>query len=157
MIRRERIRRTRQGTYKLRIPGEERELLRTLPGQMRDLLGTDDPSLRRLFPPAYVADEHAEFESEYKRFMSGDLENRHRRALDVMEATVDADTLTEEEAAEWLAALNELRLVLGTRLDVSEETFDTELEPDDPRTPGLALYSYLSWLQEQVVEALSSD
>lgn len=157
MLGRDRIRRARGGEVKLRLPIEERELLRSLPGQLRQLFGTDDPSLRRLFPPAYVADEHAEHEAEYQRYMGGDLQDRHIRALDVMEKTVDADTLTDEEAGEWLAALNELRLVLGTRLDVSEETFDHELEADDPAAPGLALYSYLSWLQEQLVDALSRD
>ena len=150
-----RVRRARNGQFKLRLPADERELLRALPAQLREMIGTNDPSLRRLFPPAYVEDAHAEFQSEYQRLMGSDIEARHVRALDVMEATVDADVLSEEEATEWLAALNELRLVLGTRLDVSEETFEAELDPDDPATPGLALYSYLSWLQEQVVAALS--
>ena len=47
-----RIRRTRKGTFALNIPREERDALRSLPGQLRDLLATDDPALERLFPPA---------------------------------------------------------------------------------------------------------
>ena len=40
-------------------------------------------------------------------------------------------------------------------LDVTEEmSFD--LDPDDPRTPELAVYAYLSWLQEQLVEAIAA-
>ena len=63
--------------------------------------------------------------------------------------------LTAEELAAWLRGLNELRLVLGTRLDVTEET-DFELELDSSeRGHELAVYAYLTWLQEQFVEALS--
>ena len=44
----------KRGGYTLNLPPEERELLRTLPGQFREVLQTGDPSLRRLFPPAYT-------------------------------------------------------------------------------------------------------
>ena len=68
---------------------------------------------------------------------------------------LDRDRLSAEEADTWLRALNDLRLVLGTRLDVQEDTFAAELRSDDPRAPALAVYAYLSWIQEQLVEALS--
>ena len=65
--------------------------------------------------------------------------------------------LTAEEADAWLRGLNDLRLVLGTRLDVTEET-DFELELDSgERGRELAVYGYLTWLQEQFVEALSPE
>jgi hypothetical protein len=51
--------------------------------------------------------------------------------------------------------LNDLRLVLGTRLDVTEE-MDFDLDPSDPSAAELAVYAYLSWLQEQLVEALAA-
>ena len=43
-----RVQRDRKGGYRLKLPQEERELLRSLPDQMRDVLQTDDPALRRL-------------------------------------------------------------------------------------------------------------
>jgi hypothetical protein len=46
--------------------------------------------------------------------------------------------------------------VLGTRLDITEDFYAAGIDRDDPRAPELALYSYLSWLQEQAVAALSS-
>jgi hypothetical protein len=73
-----------------------------------------------------------------------------------MTQTIDAEELEEEQLTGWMAALNDLRLVLGTRLDVSEDMWDEELDPNDPRAPALGLYGYLGWLQEQVVEALAS-
>ena len=144
------------GALKLRLRAEERDLLRRLPGQLRELLSDapDDPALERLFPPAYASDP--EHEEEYRRLMGDELRSRHLAALAVLEETVDADRLTAEQAAGWLAALNDLRLVLGTRLDVSEEMLGDDVDPEDPDAPALALYGYLSWLQDQVVEALAS-
>ena len=154
---RSRIKRARGGGFEVRLQPEERELLRTLPGQLRELLsaGDDgDPSLRRLFPPAYVSDH--EHEDEYRRLMGPDLREHRLQAVDIMEATVDRERLDEAELAAWLSALNDLRLVIGTRLDVSEDMDMEAIEPSDPRAPGLALYGYLSWLEEQVVGALAS-
>ena len=52
-----------------------------------------------------------------------------------------------------MTALNDLRLVLGTRLDVSEDT--VEVEPDDDDAPAYAVYGYLSYLLGEVVDALA--
>ena len=151
-----RIKRARDGSFEVRLEPDERDLLRTLPGQLRELLSegeADDPSLRRLFPPAYVSDQ--EHQDEYQRLMGPDLRDHHLQAIDIMEDTVDRERLDEAELAAWLSALNDLRLVIGTRLDVSED-MDMEVPPSDPRAPGLALYGYLSWLEEQIVTALAS-
>ena len=148
-----RIRRTRRGRFELRLPPQERDVLRTLPGQLRDLLATDDPSLVRLRPPAYAEDPEAE--EEYRHLVGEDLTAARLRALEVMERTVDARELDEEELSAWLGALNDLRLVLGTRLEVSEDTDIFDIPPEDPIAAQYAVYAYLGWLQEQAVEALA--
>jgi hypothetical protein len=152
-----RVKRTRSGQFQLRLPPEERQLLRDLPGQLRELLEDDpeDPALRRLFPPAYT--QEMDLQAEYRQLMSSDLTQSHLSALAVMEETVDAEILTQEQAAGWLSAINDLRLVLGTRLDVTEEMAGEEVDPSDPRAPMLTVYGYLSWLEEQMVEALASS
>ena len=149
-----RIERTRRGDFRLRLSREERELLRTLPRELGSLLASDpaDPALRRLFPPAYPDDD--EGEAEYRRLMDGELLEGRRAALRVLEETADRERLREDELEAWLGAVNDLRLVLGTRLGVTEELYERELDPRDPRAPDLAVYIYLSWLQEQLVEAL---
>jgi Domain of unknown function (DUF2017) len=152
---RKRIQRTGRSSYRLRLPARERDVLRTLPEQLRELLGTDDPTLARLFPPAYPDDPKAA--GEYDELMREELLAGHLEALRVMEETVDAERLDERELSAWLGALNDLRLVLGTRLGVTEETYGTPLSPGDPRAPELALYGYLSWLQEEAVDALATD
>ena len=150
------IERARDGSYVLSLQPWERDLLRSLPGQLRDLLTSDpdDPALERLYPPAYVDDD--ERNEEYRRLMRGDLTSRRMTAIDVMEATVDEPVLDEEQLVAWMGAINDLRLVLGTRLDVTEEPLEDQVGEDDPRAPALALYSYLGFLQEHVVEALAS-
>lgn len=132
---------------------EEREVLRALPGQLREILDTDDPSLRRLHPPAYEDDP--EREAEYRRLVRDDLLRQRLQALGVMEATIDAGTLDQEQMTAWLAAINDIRLVLGTRLDVTEEMYEESIPSEDPRSAIFALYQYLGLLEEQVVAALA--
>jgi hypothetical protein len=78
-------------------------------------------------------------------------------ALQVVEETAGADHLSGEQLEAWLGALETLRLFLGTQLDITEESYYQALDPDDPEAPALALYGYLSWLQEQAVAALSTE
>ncbi len=67
--------------------------------------------------------------------------------------TAARDRLTAEELDAWLRALTDLRLALGTRLEVTEETYEREIDPRDPEAYELSVFAYLSWLQEQAVEA----
>ncbi len=152
-----RIQRDRNGGYRLRLPRAERELLASLPSQLRELLkdGSGDPALRRLFPPAYLEDTEAD--DEYRRLMREELLDGKLAALRIVEETAFAERLDAEELAAWLGALESLRLYLGTLLDVTEESYESAPDPNDPDAPMVALYGYLSWLQEQTVEALSGE
>jgi len=49
------IQRDRKGGYKLRLPPYERELLRSLPAQFREVLQTDDPSAPALALDGYLS------------------------------------------------------------------------------------------------------
>ena len=149
------IRRQRDGRYRVRLDPAVRALLKSVPEQLLPVLGTDDPMVRRLHPPAYVGDDNAEAEAEYRQLVGGVLENHHRQALDTLIATADADTLSAEELNGWLAAVGSIRLVLGTRLDVSEDM--AEPGADDPRLPEFALYQLLSVLQETIIEVLAAE
>jgi Domain of unknown function (DUF2017) len=152
---RRRISRTRSGTYALRLPAQERELIENLVEQLRDLLtaSTDDPSVRRLFPTAYHDD--AERDREYQQLVRDELLERRLSAITTVEETARADEVDEEQLTGWLTALNDLRLVLGTRLDVSEDQDD--LDEDDPHAPAMAVYGYLSVLLTDAVDALAED
>lgn len=155
LLPRPRIQRTRSGEIRLRLPEGEREILRDLPRQLRALLDEGDEDLVRLFPPAHPDDPASN--AEYDRLVRGELLAGKRRALAIVEETLDADRLDEEQLAAWVGALEDLRLVLGTRLDVTEETYLAPPDPRDPRAGELALFAYLTWLQEQAVQALGSS
>ena len=143
----------RDGRFGLRLGEGERVLLRTLYDDLADLLvDPDDPAVRRLFPPAHADPES---EEQYRLLVRDQLVSGRAEALDIVRATLSEKTLSAEEADAWLRGLNDLRLVLGTRLDVTEETdFERELDTSE-RGRELAIYAYLTWLQEQFVEALS--
>jgi hypothetical protein len=152
-----RVKRLRGGRFALRITGAERDILRSLPAQLRELLtGQDvgaDPDLRRLFPPAYPDDPQKA--AEYDGMVRDDLMAERLAAIEVMERTIDSDRLSEDELLAWLSAINDLRLVLGTRLDVQEDLSELDVHQGDPRAESLALYAYLSILEEDAVAALS--
>jgi hypothetical protein len=149
-----RIKRNRSGEFELRLPPEEREVLRSLPGQMRDALelGNADPAVARLNPSACPDDEKVD--EEYRELMGEQLNEGRLQALATLEESVDEGRLDEEQAMAWMRAINDVRLLLGTRLDVSEDPNDRKVAADDPRASAFALYDYLSLLTQELVEAL---
>jgi len=143
----------RDGTFRVRLPSDERDVLAALPGQLREALDADEPTLYRLFPPAHADDDAAN--AEYTSLVGASLLDGKLRALEHLERTAHADTLTEDDLGAWLGGLESLRLALGTQLDVREESYGP-LDTTDPDAPRLALYHWLSWLQEEVVQALAT-
>ncbi|WP_432068397.1 DUF2017 domain-containing protein [Streptomyces sp. C10-9-1] len=134
-----------------------------------------DPALARLFPEAYQGpgadrtDEELRARSaEFRRFTEADLRTRKRedalavvRSLDALTPAGDGGAVLElraEDCRHWLGALNDLRLTIGTRLEVGDEDDNEELYrlPDeDPRKPMVMAYLWLGALQETLVETLS--
>ncbi|MER5359610.1 DUF2017 domain-containing protein [Streptomyces sp. NPDC002785] len=130
-----------------------------------------DPALARLFPEAY-GDEDSELRAasaEFRRFTENDLRTRKRkdaltvvRTLDALSVTEDGDAvleLTGDQCRNWLGALNDLRLTIGTRLEVSDDDEGEagslyRLPDSDPRKPMVMAYLWLGALQETLVETL---
>ncbi len=150
---RRRVRRTRGGGYALNLPTEERAVVARLLAELRDVLaaGPDDPRLRRLYPTAYPDDPVKE--AEFRHLVHDELVASRLEALALVEATLEADGLDEEQLGAWMQAVNALRLVLGTALDVSEEDDIWAVDPDDPEATSRALYAYLGLLLEEIVQA----
>ena len=149
------IERTATGDFLLRLGPEERGLLRRLSAELEELLAAEpeDPSLRRLRPRAY---EDEEVEREFRSLMGAELESLRLENLRGLAETAGRDRLDAEELDRWLAALNDLRLVLGTRLDVTEDQFADGFDPSAPHAYELAVYAFLTWLQEAAIDAASS-
>ncbi|MFG2528104.1 DUF2017 domain-containing protein [Streptomyces sp. NPDC048516] len=131
-----------------------------------------DPVLARLFPDAYGGpdlvpdDDVRAAAAEFRRYTENDLRARKRedalaliRALDGLAPAGDSALLRLDpgECRRWLGALNDLRLAIGTRLEVTDEEDGGELLrlPDsDPRKPMVMAYLWLGGLQETLVESL---
>lgn len=130
----------------------------------------EDPVLRRLFPNAYRGDEEAA--GEFRRFTEGALRDGKARAaatvIDVLEEaglppepteediTIDVE-LDQETALVWMRSFTDLRLALGTRLEVEEgdEDYWYSLPDEDPRAQAHHIYEWLGFLQETLVSSVS--
>ena len=149
------IKRRRDGRYVLRLDANARIVLANLAAQLPEALASRDPMVRRLFPPAYTADDQTAAERDYRELVDTALVNHHTLSLETLVATAEADSLSEEEFGAWLDAIGSLRLVLGTRLDVHE---DMEApDPQDPMATEYELYAFLGELQYLMVEILAED
>ncbi|MEY2461431.1 MAG: hypothetical protein QOG30_3261, partial [Acidimicrobiaceae bacterium] len=141
------VRRTRDGTFELRLSDDERDLIASLAGQLRELLvGDETDGLERLFPPGYADDPDRE--QEYQQLTHDELLTKRLASVDVVEETLTHTTLDEAQLSAWMGAVNDLRLVLGTRLDVTEDMDDIEL--DDPRAPAFHVYHYLTYVLSEI-------
>ncbi|GAA2959980.1 MULTISPECIES: DUF2017 domain-containing protein [Streptomyces] len=133
-----------------------------------------DPALARLFPDAYgdADKELREASAEFRRFTEIDLRGRKREDALVVVRTLDALqpvgeegavlTLDAEDCRHWLGSLNDLRLTIGARLEVSDEDEGQggslyRLPDSDPRKPMVMAYLWLGALQETLVETLMPE
>jgi hypothetical protein len=149
----------------LTLAPEEAALLRGLPDELRTVLetGPDDPAHDRLFPRAYTDPTEEVAERQWQEMVHPDLLRDRLDALATMTATLDAATpgkrkgslevaLDPDGARAWLGSLNDARLALGVRLDITEE--ERAVDRDDPRAPAFAAYAWLTWLQGELIEVL---
>jgi len=144
---------SRQGRFVVRLDSRERDLIRQLLRELRELLalGPDDPRVRRLYPAAYADDE--KLEDEYRALTREELQGGRLASVDAVEATLDKDILTLEELTAWMQAVNSLRLVLGTMLDVTDDEQELAFDANDPNARTMALYGYLGGLLDEIVDA----
>ncbi len=157
MFGRRRFERTSDGTIRVRLGDDDRQVMEWLLPQLRSSLvggvtaeGEVADPLRRLFPTAHPEDPDAE--SGYRRLMRDQLLAGRLDALDAVEATLDAERLDEEQADQWMGVVNDLRLTIGTVLDVSEDD-DVEIDPADPDAPAWFAYDYLTGVLAELVDA----
>jgi hypothetical protein len=143
------------GRYRLRLDAGERRLVRGLCEELGELIRADDAGVARLFPPGSRDDEEAA--KEFAKLVHPGLREQRLASLDVVARSLDSDTLSQEEAEAWCGALNDLRLVLGERLGVTEDLDLGALALlRHPQARELALYGWLTAVQSAAVEALAS-
>jgi len=131
---------------------DERSMLVDLAEQFRSVLATDaDPDLRRLYPAAYADD--AERDADYAELVHDDLLRTRLDAIESLVESASEPSIDDEQLAAWMQVLNGLRLLLGTRLDVSEQD---QFDPEAPDAPSRALITWLGFLLEEAVESAAA-
>ncbi|MDA3022857.1 MAG: DUF2017 domain-containing protein [Actinomycetota bacterium] len=170
--------RTRTGRTVLRVDEMEKAVLTSLAEQMIAfvapneatestdplalIVGIDevaetpsDPALARMFPAAYRDDDEAA--GDFRRFTERDL--RATKIANSSNVAVclkrhgEKIVLTADEALCWLGFLNDTRIAIGTRLEITEENHDdlAKLPEDDPRAGLFDVYDWLTFLQDSLV------
>jgi len=171
-------------SYLLDVSESERDVLINLSGQLIEILAErvdaaqsdplakmigitghdsppDDEVLLRLLPNAYADPVDA---SEFRRYTESDLRTKKaQHAMQVRSQLMEMENgtilLDSEGALAWLGAINDIRLALGVRLKVDENSHERLelLSTEDPMHAVFAVYSWLGWLQESLVLALMED
>jgi hypothetical protein len=139
----------------------EADLLRRLTAEMETLLsseaGGEDAVIDRLFPDAY---ESPEDESAFREIVGDDLRRHKLDALSDVRSALGkrgAATITfsEGDPGTWLTVLTDMRLAIGTKLDVTEESMSQELELDRPTSSSMLVLHWLGWMQESILKAIA--
>ena len=181
----EMFRPTRDGGASVRLSAGEATLLRTLVVPVMELLGgrggveddpdsvlddlekffqqdtpeaPEDPVLARLLPDAYQDDPEAA--GEFRKYTESSLREAKKyfaqTLLDTLPPNGGRVKLTGDQARDWLRALNDVRLMFGVRLEVTEDFEDqlAALGPEDPKVAAFEVYGWLGAVQESLVQAL---
>jgi hypothetical protein len=118
----------------------------------------DDPVLARLLPDAYQEDPEAA--GEFRKYTESSLREAKKyfaqTLLDTLPPSGGRVRLTGDQARDWMRALNDVRLMFGVRLEVTED-FEEQLAalaPDDPKVAAFEVYGWLGAVQESLVRAL---
>ena len=111
-----------------------------------------DPAVLRLFPDGYGTPEEA---AEFRRYTEGPLRQAKVETIQVMRQSLEFDPVVIDAAvaSAWLRTLNDLRLFLGTRLEITANEDEVmERVEADPQT--YAVYEFLGWLQQSLLEQI---
>jgi hypothetical protein len=161
------VHRERGGRIVVRLEPVEAETLVAVASDLRTVLeegSADDPVSQRLFPRAYLDPTEEDAETQWEALVQPDL---LRSRLDALGAVTDSlraaepnrkglveIELDEEHQAQWLGVLNDARLALGTALEITEDAELDHYAADDPKRGPFLLYSALTALQGELVDAL---
>jgi Domain of unknown function (DUF2017) len=146
------------GTFLINLTPDERATLSGFVDQLESLLKADlsDERLKRLYPVAYHDD--VEKDAEYQGYMRDELTQSRAAAIDTVRSMLTSEeSVTTAQLMAFMTVLNNLRLVLGTLLDVGEDTDEDDFEEDHPLSGQYQLYGYLGWLLEWTIATVSGQ
>ena len=162
------------------VTGNHSDPLMNLFGSTGNDSPPDDPVLRRLLPNAYQDERDA---AEFRRYTEYGLREKKRSAAHLVyeslipseeewnfDKPIDKSTfkilIDSQDIQSWLTTLNDLRLALAVRLGIGERSSEIKEESNthqkfelmtdnDPMKAVYAVYSWLGWLQQSLLEVLT--
>lgn len=175
------ISRSDAGRIVARLSGQEKAALRSLAAQIVEfvapaphasadplaaMVGIEpevqpprDAALMRLLPDAYPDDVQAAH--DFRRYTERSLREMkmaHARAVAAsLEQSGEKVVLSDADVDSWLGFLNDARLTIGTRLEITGDDDDLDdLDEDDPRFDWAQIYGWLTYLQDALLQALTT-
>jgi hypothetical protein len=143
------------GGVDVELPDDVRDLLASLARQLVELIddpdAAKDPGLQRLFPPASIDDPMEAL--GFEQLMGDALRAGKREAAAVLRATARATHLDAEETLAWMRCINDIRLVVGSRLNIQEDTDVEALFEDELMEQAAVTYVALTELVEMLARA----
>ncbi|OFJ55001.1 hypothetical protein BEL07_04395 [Mycolicibacterium grossiae] len=128
----------------------------------------EDDTMRRLLPDFYRPAREHPAGSGTAESLNAALRSLHepeiidakrqaaQRLLDTLPASGGKFDLSEDDAHCWAAAVNDVRLALGTMLEIGPDGPD-RLPPEHPMAGHLDVYQWLTVLQEYLVLGLMNS
>lgn len=164
------VHRNKAGTFTVTLDLASAQVLGDLPRRLKNVLErTDvrDKVVARLFPRAHA--NPAE-DAEYRRLLGDELLQRKLESVRVFEQTLAQMSparswprknvslqIRPEDFTAWLGFVNDMRLVIGTELDITEDGWNTRIDPNDPQAEDYFLLEYLGWLEDSLLRACSDS
>jgi hypothetical protein len=143
------------GGVDVELPDDVRDLLASLARQLVELIddpnAAKDPGLQRLFPPASIDDPMEAL--GFEQLMGDALRAGKREAAAVLRATARATHLDAEETLAWMRCINDIRLVVGSRLNIQEDTDVEALFENELMEQAAVTYVALTELVEMLARA----
>ncbi|HWL65310.1 MAG TPA: DUF2017 family protein [Actinomycetota bacterium] len=146
-------------SIKLIFEEEEASLLVRLLTEMGTLVADDrqGPITERLFPRTY---EDEKDQAKYDELIGDQLRAVKLESIGKVRTALDGSEdgtvlIPPSDVDAWLAGLTDTRVALGTRLQVTEEVMQKDLDPEDPEAPALSVLHWLGWVQESILKELN--
>lgn len=142
---------------------DESDPFAALMAMQHEIAAPEDPVLRRLLPNAYADPEAAD---DFRRYTEPAIRKGKQNSLRIIReellVIVDSEQTSVIKGLDpqlWLKTLNDLRLALSVRLEIQNGSFEIfENMPDEnPQKAIYAVYFWLGWLQENLLELLNSE
>jgi hypothetical protein len=154
--------RTRGSDVVARLDPAEAGIVGLLLDQLEQLLDaddvSDDPVVRRLLPEGHRGDPR--LAADFRELTEDALRTGKTDDLATVRATLPPDggqlRLDPEQAGAWLRTTNDLRLALGTRLGITEDTDWDDSDPASETGQQMAVYQWLTAVQGSLVDALAA-